>query len=935
MLREDVLSNGTKIKDSIEVIEYISCNKFFILYKGWHSELNQNVLIEEYLPEFIATRKGNNIFPTSQSNGKIFKDGIVLFEEEAKNLKKLNQSNIISIIEYFKKNNTLYIIKEYINALTLKESIANKELSQSKILDTILPLLDTLEILHKKNISHGAINSDNIVIQYGKAKFINILNRAFDKKWSLEKSISNDLFSIGEVLYEMVTHKKPPTLQERIDSILSSEGDPIKDIVIKYQNRYSKDFLEGIVWAMHFKQEKRVNNVKKLREKLTRKDKEKTTKVSIDFKSLVFRSGYKMRLKDYNYQWQYTFELVENTKKKFSTGLKIFTIIFIVTLMAGGGVYYADYQEKQRQAQEFRIKEEKKQLLKEAQKIKIEKEKKLAKDKENAKKQQKIQIKNSIRSFYGSLQNGDFYKLDNYIKNDELLYRDYSKSTKEFIQLQEKFFAQWDKVKIFVDTIKLDRSKDKLVLEVTGRYTFDYKEESKNIPFKEYFGVEILKNNIVKIISINDDDRDKMGVKDLFPSPQEILKKIFTKSNVEEYFRDFEKISSKGSIDEQLKFYNTKVSPYFHIPEATHYDISQDIKSYISNGKIREYQIKELKIINRYIKDDDYYADVIVTMSTKISNGSKSKNSVNHYKVTLLSLGDSFKITAFKSNNLSPSSKESVNQFMRRFIKDFQNGGELSSYLYAENFNDKETIKDALLEYRNALKEINYYGYKIKKIHIKNISNDTKKVVVQFDIKTRIYNLDITIPYIQVCTILSRSGINKIKSVDTFRQEKDVFVSLQTDINNISINIKYTAMVSKGKDIKVKVSMTNKGKFAQTGGLSISFPNLNSASNISSKKGNFKSITPYSSGSKLWSGEERRTIYSRYLMVEGWQKKWARGVTKTMEVTIPSYKIRDNKLDIYIRGILVSSQVERVIPSQGTKGQQGYQNYTLLTNIVN
>ncbi|MBN2826302.1 MAG: hypothetical protein JXQ76_13310, partial [Campylobacterales bacterium] len=180
----------------------------------------------------------------------------------------------------------------------------------------------------------------------------------------------------------------------------------------------------------------------------------------------------------------------------------------------------------------------------------------------------------------------------------------------------------------------------------------------------------------------------------------------------------------------------------------------------------------------------------------------------------------------------------------------------------------------------------------------------------------------------------STNGQYEIQSLDDIGVETNAMTTLTTEQNGILLKMEYPYFITKDKDVSVKVSMTNKGKPEQMGGVSIGFPSLTDIDGIKSKTGNFETIMPYASNSKLWSGEQGRSIYSQYLMVEGWQKGWSKGVTKKMEVTIPSYKVRGKQFNIYVRGVLVTSRMERVIPTQGTKGQQGYQNSVLTVKVV-
>lgn len=155
------------------------------------------------------------------------------FEAEAQSAARLTHPNIVSIYDVGVEGNLYYIVMELIQGKTLKEIIVEEQgpLPWKWSINVAIQIASALEMAHKNNIIHRDIKPHNIIItedgiakvtDFGIAKAVsNSTITAFGTTigsvhyfspeharggFTDEKS---DLYSLGVVMYEMLTGKVP------------------------------------------------------------------------------------------------------------------------------------------------------------------------------------------------------------------------------------------------------------------------------------------------------------------------------------------------------------------------------------------------------------------------------------------------------------------------------------------------------------------------------------------------------------------------------------------------------------------------------------------------------------------------------------------------------------------------------------------------------
>ena len=155
------------------------------------------------------------------------------FNTEAQAVASLTHPNIVSVYDVGKEDNLYYIVMELIQGKTLKEIIVEEEgpLPWKWSVNIAIQIASALEVAHKNNIVHRDIKPHNIIItedgvakvtDFGIAKAVsNSTITAFGTTigsvhyFSPEHArggytdAKSDLYSLGVVMYEMLTGRVP------------------------------------------------------------------------------------------------------------------------------------------------------------------------------------------------------------------------------------------------------------------------------------------------------------------------------------------------------------------------------------------------------------------------------------------------------------------------------------------------------------------------------------------------------------------------------------------------------------------------------------------------------------------------------------------------------------------------------------------------------
>ena len=229
--RGTVLKNKYLIKDKL-----VPQSNLSILYKAINSASKEQVVIKEFFPQGLVLRDldGKKVV-AKNPKGDFLQKEVVLFLQEAKVIQQLQIPQIGRCYDYFKANNTAYIVLKYYQGINLEEYIKKECLKFYQFIDKIfLPLLKTVAHIHKQGYLHRDLKPANIIynqkvvlIDFGSAiKYKKKENKKrvltpgyapleFHSE-STKQGPSSDIYSLAAILYYFLTSQVPLAVKQRI-----------------------------------------------------------------------------------------------------------------------------------------------------------------------------------------------------------------------------------------------------------------------------------------------------------------------------------------------------------------------------------------------------------------------------------------------------------------------------------------------------------------------------------------------------------------------------------------------------------------------------------------------------------------------------------------------------------------------------------------------
>ncbi|MDO5112236.1 MAG: serine/threonine-protein kinase [Clostridia bacterium] len=142
---------------------------FGITYIAMDLNLEIRAAIKEYYPVDLVAREQTahaTIRAYSERSAALFASGREKFAQEARTLVQFsNLPGIVRVRDFFYDNGTAYIVMDYVDGRTLKETLAaNGKLDAQWLLQGLRPLMGSLGAIHARGLLHRDISPDNIML---------------------------------------------------------------------------------------------------------------------------------------------------------------------------------------------------------------------------------------------------------------------------------------------------------------------------------------------------------------------------------------------------------------------------------------------------------------------------------------------------------------------------------------------------------------------------------------------------------------------------------------------------------------------------------------------------------------------------------------------------------------------------------------------------
>ena len=225
------------INNRYRIQEQIGVGGMAIVYRAIDEKLDREVTFKVLKEDYI--------------NDEEF---IKRFSTEARAAARLSNSNIVNVYDVGNDGNIHYIVMEYIDGFTLKELISSKApFTDEEAVGIGLQIGAALEHAHKNGIVHRDIKPENILItksgnigtikvtDFGIAKATTSKTSPIDFMGSVHYfspeqakgenvDTRSDIYSLGIVLFEMVTGQLPFTGETAVALAMKHLKEPIPDI---------------------------------------------------------------------------------------------------------------------------------------------------------------------------------------------------------------------------------------------------------------------------------------------------------------------------------------------------------------------------------------------------------------------------------------------------------------------------------------------------------------------------------------------------------------------------------------------------------------------------------------------------------------------------------------------------------------------------------
>jgi len=272
------------LPDGYQLLNYrirkmLSCGSFSIVYLA-EDENEVPLAIKEYMPASLALRDQGDVLPAiAEEDRATFSYGLKCFFEEGKSLAGLSHSNVVRVLNFFRANETVYMVMRYERGRTLREHIQHHRgsLKEDFIRRVITQLLNGLREVHTNKLLHLDIKPSNIyirndgspvLIDFGAARQTlteqtTRLSPMYTPGFASPEQHRNrellgpwsDIYSVGATMYSCIAAITPPSADQRLD------WDRYVPAKKRWAGKYSDHLLQTIDWCLRLDHLRRPQSV--------------------------------------------------------------------------------------------------------------------------------------------------------------------------------------------------------------------------------------------------------------------------------------------------------------------------------------------------------------------------------------------------------------------------------------------------------------------------------------------------------------------------------------------------------------------------------------------------------------------------------------------------------------------------------------------------
>lgn len=270
--------NNAPLPDGLEIAGYrivkkIASGGFSIVYLAYDEDGNA-VAIKEYLPSALALRKPGELAPSiAAENLSTFRIGLKCFFEEGRALARIAHPNVVSVVNFFRANETVYMVMAYESGRSLQDHILRRRdkgekplVSERFIRKMFGQVMNGLREVHTNKLLHLDLKPANIylrvdgtpiLLDFGAAR--QTLQTDLPKLYPMytpgfappELQTKNgslgpwtDIYSIGASMFACMVGAPPqPADQRKLDDKMDGHFKKLEAV-------YSPELIKVIRWSL-------------------------------------------------------------------------------------------------------------------------------------------------------------------------------------------------------------------------------------------------------------------------------------------------------------------------------------------------------------------------------------------------------------------------------------------------------------------------------------------------------------------------------------------------------------------------------------------------------------------------------------------------------------------------------------------------------------
>ena len=286
------------------VVRRVSSGGFGVVYLAIDGE-GQQVAIKEYLPSSLATRTAGELLPkVPPEKLSLYRLGLKSFFEEGRALAQISHASVVSVLNFFRENETVYMVMNYLEGATLQDFIVTaRDQKSAKVFreSTIRSLFDEvlrgMRIVHQHKMLHLDIKPANIfitddnkavMIDFGAAREVlskegNFIRPMYTPGFAAPEMYRRDstmgpwtdIYALGACMYACMLGTPPVEAPQR------KEKDRLALSLIRLRGIYSDNLIEVVEWCMALDPLSRPQSVFALQKELSREGERRYTRLSV------------------------------------------------------------------------------------------------------------------------------------------------------------------------------------------------------------------------------------------------------------------------------------------------------------------------------------------------------------------------------------------------------------------------------------------------------------------------------------------------------------------------------------------------------------------------------------------------------------------------------------------------------------------------------